>query len=147
MFDVARGKGFRLHRFCAGRVGLQVRSRSDRRGAFRAAIAAARFFHRLPREPSHSGFADRRGSTGKLASRNAHKGLRRFGASGEAKLDLVEYLAAIGAKLDLRGPHRRRADWSEVARGRAYELYPGSDVAVESREGSRRHEWRPQDGR
>jgi DNA (cytosine-5)-methyltransferase 1 len=51
------------------------------------------------------------------------EGLRRYHGDGEAKLDLVEHLAAIGAQLHLRRPHRRGADCSEVARRRAYELH------------------------
>ena len=72
------------------------------------------------RGTAHPGFPDRRGSASKLASPSAHRGYRRYHGDGEAKLDLVEDLAAISAKLDLRRPHRGRADRREVARRRPY---------------------------
>ena len=144
MFDVARRKGLRRPCFGADRIGLPVRSRCDRRCAFRAAVAAARLFYSLPRGPAHPGFPDRRGSAGKLASCRAHQGARRHAGDGEAELDLVEDLAAFSAKLDLRRSHRRRADRREVARRRPYELHSKPHVAAQSPEGGRRNRKRPQ---
>ena len=75
------------------------------------------------------------GPQAKLASPSPYSGSRRSHRSGEAKLDLVEDLAAIGAKLDVHRPDRGRANCSEVARGRAYKLHSRSHVAAQPPEG------------
>ena len=62
-------------------------------------------------------------------------GSRRSHRSGEAKLDLVEDLAAIDAKLDVHRPASRTCQRSEVALGRAYKLHSRSHVAAQPPEG------------